>query len=364
MKGSQLNNLNPFQLLRTQKVLRNNPTIASVQKSHPVHGHIELYSYNDTDVKHVQQLHIEQINKEIFNSTQTHWLNLDLIQPALIEQIAQALGIHYLIIEDILSKNERPKTDEIDDSLVIIMHMLYYNEDNKSIESEQVSFLLMGNALITFQDDAIRDTFQIIREKIEQQGSKVSTQKVDYLLYALIDTIVDQFYIVLEKMSIHIEKLEEDITQNTNNVSVMSEINELRKDLMYFKRHTLPVRDVLSNILKTDHPLIAERTKKYFKDVYDHVVQINDLTENYRDLITNIRDLYLSQMNTKMNEVMKFLAIVTTLLAPATVIGGIFGMNFDKIPYLHHQNGFWIASAFMLIIPLIMLYYFRKKGWF
>jgi magnesium transporter len=144
----------------------------------------------------------------------------------------------------------------------------------------------------------------------------------------------------------------------------MNHINDLRKEIMFFKRDAHPVRELMNSIIRSETLLIEERNNKYFKDIFDHIIQANDLCETYRDVITNIRDLYVSQVNLKTNEIMKFLAIVTALLAPATVIGGMFGMNFDRIPILHNQYGFWIATSLMIMVPICMLFYFKRKNWF
>ena len=160
-----------------------------------------------------------------------------------------------------------------------------------------------------------------------------------------------------------IELLEEDIIKNSNNRSLVK-INMIRKEMILLKRSIAPVRELISGILRSESDLNEEKTEKYFKDVYDHIIQANDLSENYRDMMMNMQDLYLSNVNLRMNEVMKMMAVVTCLLAPATVIGGIFGMNFDIIPLMHNTWGFFISVGLMLIIPIIMIRSFRKRGWF
>lgn len=355
--------LNPLQLIQTKKVLKNNPTVPLAHDTGQ-ESVLSLFKYNPKECLVAKSIDTDQVVSSLFEPDYFYWLNSDIINKSTVETIGKNLNLHYLIVEDILGENERPKLDEIDDFVTVVMQMLYFNEAENSIENEQVSFVLSKNYVVSFQDDSIRDSFDMVREKIHMPGNKIRLSGPDYLLYALIDSIVDQYFIILEKLGDQVEKLEEEITNNKVNNFTMNQINFLRKELIFFKRNASPVKELLSSIIKSENSLIKEHTIRYFKDVYDHIVQINDLTENYRDVITNIRDLYLSQMNMKMNEVMKFLAIVTSLLAPATVIGGIFGMNFDRIPYLHHQNGFWIATTLMLVIPILMLIYFRRKGWY
>jgi magnesium transporter len=363
MSKKYLKSFNPVDLLRTKKVLKHNPNlpIPDIATRNSV---ITMHAYTAHSSEFIENLQSEDIAISKFEADKNYWLNLDIINQKSVEDLGNNIGLHPLIIEDILSDNQRPKADEIDNLYTCVLHMLYYNEDSHSVESEQVTFVLGKNFLITFQDDAIRDLFDPIRERIKLPNTRIRLAGSDYLMYSLIDIIVDNYFVVLDKLALQIEEAEEKILTISSIDYTMKQINEIRKELMFFKRNVTPVRELLSAVIRSETVLIHSTNIKYFKDIYDHIVQANDLCETYRDVIANIRDLYFSRSNMKMNEVMKFLAIVTTLLAPATVIGGIFGMNFDKIPYLHDQNGFWIATFLMISIPVLMLYYFHKKGWF
>jgi magnesium transporter len=241
--------------------------------------------------------------------------------------------------------------------------MLYFNEQTGAVETEQISIAQGKDFLISFQEDAKRDVFDSLRNKLRMANSKIRMSGADYLCYALIDTIVDNYYIVLEKLGERIEFVEEEIIRIGSTKS-LARINNLRKELIVLKRNVGPVRDLVNNFIRSESDLLEEKTTKYFKDVYDHIVQANDLVENYREMMMSLQDLYLNKVNLKMNEVMKVMAIVTCLMAPATVIGGIFGMNFEVIPLLHQRRGFYIAVALMLLIPLWMLRLFKKRGWF
>ena len=243
------------------------------------------------------------------------------------------------------------------------MNMLYFNEKDSAVEAEQISIVLGKNFVISFQEDAARDVFNPLREKLKVSSTKIRQQGADFLFYSLIDMIVDNYYVVMEKLGEKIEELEEDIIRNANTRS-LAKINMLRKEMIVLKRSISPVRELINGILRSETELIDTRTEKYFKDVYDHIIQATDLAENYRDMMMNLQDLYLSNVNLKMNEVMKVMAVVTCLLAPATVIGGIFGMNFESIPWLHNPYGFFIAMGMMLLIPVVMIWNFRKRGWF
>jgi magnesium transporter len=179
----------------------------------------------------------------------------------------------------------------------------------------------------------------------------------------MLDVIVDNYFTVMEKLGDDIEELEEEVIRNSGTRS-LARINYLRKELIILKRNIVPVRDLVGGIIRSESDLLQDRTTKYFKDVHDHIMQAYDLSENYRDIMISMQDLYINNVNLKMNEVMKVMAIVTCLLAPATVIGGIFGMNFESIPLLHNKWGFFISVGTMLLVPLWMLRAFKNKGWF
>ena len=291
------------------------------------------------------------------------WINIGGIRKKDVEAICNYFNIHVLIQEDILSVGQRPKMDEIDPILYCLLNMLYFNETTGAVEAEQISIVLGKDFVISFQEDSKRDVFNPIREKLRIATSKLRQGKADYLCYALLDMIVDHYYVVMEQLGERIEMLEEKIIRSSN-TRALAEINNPRKELIVLKRNVSPVRELINGFIRSESDLLEEKTTKYFKDIYDHIVQANELAENYRDMMMNLQDLYLSNVNLRMNEVMKVMAVVTCLLAPATVIGGIFGMNFDRLPYIHDRNGFFIAVGLMLAIPVWMIYFFRKRGWF
>jgi magnesium transporter len=353
--------LKPFEILATKKVLQVNPTIAPSRKE-PEKTLISVFEYNNDDVSFEQLDKVEDCYKYL-DSPNISWINFDGLKKVDIDKVCNHFNIHPLIAEDIFSSGQRPKMDELNQLLFSLLNMLYFNESALSVESEQISFVLGYNFVISFQEDASRDVFNSLREKIKTAGSKIRQSSADYLFYSLIDLIVDSYFVIMEKLGDKIEDLEEDITQKPD-THTLAKINMLRKEMIFLKRNISPVREMVNGILRSENELIEEKTEKYFKDIYDHIIQANELAENYRDMMINLQDLYLSNVNLKMNEVMKVMAVVTCLLAPATVIGGIFGMNFNRIPWLHNPNGFFIAVGLMLLIPIWMIWIFRKRGWF
>jgi magnesium transporter len=353
--------LSPLELLRTKKVLQVNPTIAP-ERREPEEIKIIVYEFD----KNKSECIIVKTVEDCFpflNTTSNTWINVDGLKKAEVEKICNHFGIHQLITEDILSIGQRPKMDDINGLVFCLLYMLYFNEADSGVETEQISIILGKNFVISFQEDATRDVFNGLRDKIKVSGSKVRQNGSDFLFYSLIDLIVDHFYVVMEKLGEKIESLEEDIMRNPSQRSLVK-INMLRKEMIVLKRSIAPVREIINGILRGESDLIEERTEKYFKDVYDHIIQANDLAENYRDMMMNLQDLYLNTVNLKLNEVMKVMAIVTCLLAPATVIGGIFGMNFETIPLLHNHWGFFISVGLMLLIPVWMIITFKRRGWF
>lgn len=350
-----------FGVERTKKILSLNPTLPP-QREEAREVKIIVYDYNETDLKEYEFQKISDCF-DLKENANTSWINIDGLRKSDVESISARYEIHNLIIEDILSVNQRPKMDEINTILYCLLNMLYYNTEKRTVEHEQVSIVLGKNFVISFQEDAQRDVFNPLRGRLKLNNSKLRQNGADYLCYSLLDLIVDNYFIVMESLGENIEELEEEVIRNSSKRS-LAKINQLRKELIVLKRNITPVRDLINGILRSDSDLLQERNTKYFKDIYDHIVQANDLTENYRDILMNIQDLYISNINLKMNEVMKVMAIVTCLLAPPTVIVGIFGMNFNDIPFAHTSFGFYLTVFITLMIPAIMLWIFKRRGWF
>jgi magnesium transporter len=350
-----------FGTKRTGEILDVSPTVIPKREEAK---EVKIFVF-DYDAAALDEKELGSV-EESFQYKTTHrisWVNIDGLRKADVEEVSTHYGIHPLIVEDILSMNQRPKMDEVESIMYCLLNMLYYNDEKKAVEQEQISVVLGKGFVISFQEDASRDVFDPLRNRLRIPNSKIRQSTADYLCYAMLDLIVDNYFLVMEKLGEQIEVLEEEVIRKSNTRS-LARINQLRKELIVLKRNIAPVRDMISSIIRSESDLLEDKTTKYFKDVYDHIVQANDLSENYRDIMISMQDLYINNVNLKMNEVMKVMAIVTCLLAPATVIGGIFGMNFDIIPYQHYTWGFYLAVGAMLIIPVWMLRIFKKRGWF
>jgi len=357
--------LNPIELFgteRTREILSVNPTITPVREDAALVA-ISAYVYNKEQIEEYKNIELEECLQLPTGNGKIVWINVDGLRKKDVDIIGERFGISPILREDILSIGQRPKMDEMDEILFSVMNMLYFCEQKQAVEQEQISLVLGKNFVITFQDDPARDVFDALRGRLKMPTSKTRCKEADYLYYTLLDTIVDHYYIVMDRLGDQIEDLEEDIVRSTNK-RTLAQINAIRKEQIVLKRSIYPVREVVANIIKSESELLTEFNERYYKDIYDHTVQAIDLVDNYRDMVMSMQDLYISNVNLRMNEVMKVMAIVTCLLAPATVIGGIFGMNFDIIPLTKHHWGFWIAVAMMFIIPVWMLIAFKRRGWF
>lgn len=352
---------NLFATKRTKEILSVNPTVMP-HREEAKDVSVTVFDYNAEFIEEKTAASVGDCFK-YKTSGHTSWINIDGLRKADVEAVCSHFDIHPLVIEDILSINQRPKIDEADNSIFCLLNMLYYNGQTYAIEQEQISIILAKDVVISFQEDAHRDVFTPLRDRLRISNTKLRQRGADLLCYALLDMIVDHYFLVMEQLGDRIEAVEDEVMKASSTRS-LAHITQLRKELIVLKRNFSPVRELVNGFLRSESELLEDRHTKYYKDVYDHIVQAIDLVENYRDIMVSMQDLHINNVNLKMNEVMKVMAIVTCLLAPATVIGGIFGMNFESIPWLHNPYGFFGAVTFMLLIPIIMLWLFRKRGWF
>lgn len=353
---------NLFGTNRTKEILSVNPTIVPHREDA---GEVVATVF-DYDASSVEERTLEGVYgvERFKNNGRITWINVDGLRKSEVEEICNYYEVHPLLIEDILSINQRPKMDEAEDHLFCLLNMLYYNDEKNAVEQEQISIVLGHDYVISFQEDASRDVFNPLRDRLKLTASKIRQRSADYLCYTMLDLIVDNYFLVMEKLGEQIEAVEEEIVRGSN-TRTLARVTKLRRELIVLKRNFGPVRDLINGFMRSESNLLDDRTTKYFKDIYDHIIQAIDLSENYRDVMVSMQDLYINNVNLKMNEVMKVMAIVTCLLAPATVIGGIFGMNFDaNVNFFHQEWGFYTAIGLMLIIPIGMLFVFRRRGWF
>ncbi|KAA2244995.1 magnesium/cobalt transporter CorA [Chitinophaga agrisoli] len=353
--------LNPFKP-KKQRIMNYNPVTGMSSRKPAEVVKITVFDNSPDHAEEVVVQHVEQAFHYL-ETPGTSWINIDGIRKEEVHAICTRYGVHYLIEDDILNVGQRAKMDEMGEQLFCVLPMIYFNPTACTIEQEQVSIVLGKNFVISFQEDIKRDVFDPIRDKLRFNGSRIRSAGADYLCYALLDVIIDSYFVVLDKLGERIE-LMEDVVQHEANNRTLARINLLRRELLLFRRAISPVRELVNGFLRSESDLLNEHNTKYFKDVFDHIVHCSDLTENYRDMVINLQEQYHTQLNLKMNEVMKVLAVVTTLMAPLTVIAGIYGMNFDNMPELHSPNGYFVTISIMVVILIIMIFLFKKRGWF
>lgn len=294
---------------------------------------------------------------------QVTWINVNgLNNTSEIEKLGKHYGLHPLTLEDIVNTTHRPKIDEYENYIFIVLKMLYYHKDDELVY-EQVSLVLGASFVLTFQE-ADGDVFNDLRERIASGKGRSRDMGADYLMYTIIDAIVDHYLTIVDVVGDMIEELEDKVfngisdTDETPNI-----IQTLKREILKIRRSVFPVREVISHLEKTDHIVIHSKTHSFLKDLYDHIIQVNENIEMYREMVRGLLEMHMTLMSNKMNEVMKMLTIIATIFIPLTFIAGIYGMNFDNMPELHYRYSYFILLGIMVIMVMIMLIYFRKKKW-
>jgi magnesium transporter len=290
------------------------------------------------------------------------WINVDGLHDVdMIDRIGRHFGIHPLTLEDIVNTGHRPKAEDFDDYDYIVLKMLTYDEDQSHIKAEQVSFILGPHYLISFQETE-GDVFNFVRERIRKAKGRIRKSGCDYLAYALIDAIVDHYFLVLEKMGEKIELLEVDLLDDNQNENLQS-IHHLKREMIFFRKQVWPIREILSTLMKDETSLIQETTQIFIRDLYDHTIQVMDTIESFRDVLSGLQDLYLSTISNRMNEVMKVLTIMATIFIPLTFIAGIYGMNFEYMPELKIPWAYPVLWILLITIFVFMIFWFKRKKW-
>lgn len=291
----------------------------------------------------------------------TRWINIDGGCPqTTLECMSRTFSIHPLVTEDITNNTQRAKIEDYDDYLYIVSKMIYYMGDELVIE--HISFILGWNYVISF-GELKGDVFTSIRDRIRNQNTLIRKSGADYLIYSLLDAIVDGYFEVLEELGERIDKVEEVVLQ-VSSTETLHEIREIKNSLMYIHKYIWPLREVTSWLGKDSTELIRPSTELYIRDVYDHIIQIIDTTETYRELLAGLIDLNLSSVSFRLNEVMKVLTIISTLFIPLTFIAGVYGMNFRYMPEIDWKYGYYATWIVMVVIAVSMLIFFKKKKWF
>jgi magnesium transporter len=319
----------------------------------------------DYDEARVQEKEVSVVEEcLVFKGQPTvTWIDVDRIDRVeTIQALGECYGLHPLVVEDILNTDQRPKMEDYDRYNYIVLKMLHYLDQSGEIEAEQVSLILGQNFLFSFQEGKKGDLFDPIRERIRNGKGRIRKMGADYLAYALIDAVVDHYFIILEKLGERIEVLEEALVAQPT-TRTLHEIHNLKREMIFLRKAIWPLREVINSLARGESSLIQESTRVYLRDVYDHTIQVIDTIETFRDMVSGMLDIYLSSVSNRLNSVMKVLTIIATVFMPLTFLAGVYGMNFKHMPELEWRWGYPVIWAVMIAIGVFMLIYFRKKKW-
>jgi magnesium transporter len=337
-------------------------TLVHIGKKRTEKVKIKLIDYDETQFQEKELKTIEECFPFKDLSTVT-WVNIDgLHDIKIMEKIGEHFGLHPLVMEDIVNTEQRPKMDDFDDYIFVVLKMLYCDENEDEIRAEQISIVVGSNFVLSFQEKA-GDIFNPLRERIRNGKGRVRKMGPDYLAYCLLDAIVDNYFVVLEKLGEQIEGMEEELVKNPT-PETLQRIHNLKREMIFLRKSVWPLREVISRLERSESSLIKEAIGIYLRDVYDHTIQVIDTIETYRDMLSGMLDIYLSSISNRMNQVMKVLTIIATIFIPLTFVAGIYGMNFEYMPELKwhwfYPKAFWLV---MIGIAGVMLVYFRRKRW-
>ncbi len=322
---------------------------------------IFLTDYSHSVLEEKKIINVQDLRPYITSSS-CSWINVvGLHDVSVIGQFGELLNIHPLVLEDILNIHQRPKVDQYPDYMFLVLKMIHQSKETGQIITEQLSVLLGESYLLTFQEQGA-DVFDPVRERIRQGRPRIRSAGVDYLAYALIDAIVDHYFVVLEWLDEKLESLDGQVTENPD-PAVLRELHDTKKDILSLRKSIWPLREVVGAIARGEPKQIHESTRVFLRDVYDHTIQVIDTIESQRDSLSSLLDLYLSMVSNRMNEVMKVLTIIATIFIPLTFIAGVYGMNFKYMPELDYHYGYPLVWLVMILMVCGMFYYFKKKEW-
>jgi magnesium transporter len=298
----------------------------------------------------------------IIDTPTLKWINITGVhQVEIIEKIGAHLNLHPLLLEDIMNTEQRPKIEDFGDYIFITLKMLTYDDKDEEIDLEQLSIILGKNYVITFEEKAV-NALDIIISRLRKANNRAKLMQPDYLAYAMIDIVVDSYYILLDKINDLIEYLEDEMLIHPR-PAILEDIYELRRNLMFMHKSVFPLREMIRSLRRLDSLLVRPSTRFYLEDVHDHVMHIMDSIDVYRDMVTSMLDTYLSSISNKLNDVMRILAIFTSIFIPLTFITGVYGMNFSFMPEKDWKFGYFFTWGVMITIAITMLMFFRRKKW-
>ncbi len=333
-------------------------TIDESESAHPIR--LQLVEYDADTLNEREGLSLSECKASLESATIT-WIHAHgYASPDLLSELGETFGLHPLALEDVLNTGQRPKLENYDRQMFVVMSLPAWRGEELAIR--QVSLFFGSNYIISFYNGD-QDPFEPVRKRLRVSGSRLRGRGADYLFYTLLDIIIDQGFPVLEDLGEWIENLEDELLGKPSR-ETLAQIHQLKRDLLLLRRMLWPQREVINQLLRGDQPLIQEATRPYLRDCYDHMVQIMDLFETYRDMTAGMMDVYLSSVSNRLNEVMRVLTVIATIFIPPTFLVGVYGMNFTDMPELHWRYGY--LMTWLIIVAMIggMLLYFKRKKWF
>ena len=322
---------------------------------------LSVISYNEADF---QEQEVDSVEKAVAfrKKTSVLWLNVDGVHmPKIIEQVGKSFGVHPLVLEDIADTGQRPKMEDFDEYIFVVLKMFRFDEKENEIKTEQISLVFGRDFVVSFQEGE-GDVFDPIRERLRSNKGRVRKVGADYLVYALMDAVIDNYFLIMEKLGEAIEEIEDKVVVNPIAETVQT-IHDLKRQMIVLRKSVWPLREVISRLEQSESPLIAKSTLIYLRDAYDHAIQVMDSVDTFRDMLSGMLDIYLSSVSNRMNEIMKVLTVIATIFIPLTFVAGIYGMNFRYMPELEQPWGYPAVLILMATISIGMLIYFRRKKW-
>ncbi len=322
---------------------------------------IEVIDYKDSHYEK-RIVHSPEDCSPFLKSKTISWINITGVHDEeVIKNLASIFGIHPLTQEDIANTTQRPKVEEYDNYLFVVLKMAYVDEDTGELITEQVSLVVGKNYVISFQERP-GDILEPLRQRIEASKGKIGDRGSDYLAYAISDIIVDHYFVILEQLSEEVERIEEKLLKNSGH-KILNEIYRLKREIIVLRKSIWPMREVVHNLERNEYALVKKATRIYIRDLYDHTVQVLETIETFREVVAGMLDLHISNNSNKMNEVMKVLTVFASIFIPLTFIVGVYGMNFDYMPELRLKYGYHGLWAIMISVTVAMLAYFKNKKW-
>ena len=318
----------------------------------------------DYDAERVEEREIHTVEElaPYVGKPSVTWIDVvGIHEPKVIEQIGCQFQIHPLLMEDIMNTTQRPKIDDLGKYICLILKMITFDETVMELRIEQLSLVFSDDFVLSFQESE-SGIFKPLRDRIRNSLGRIRKMGTDYLAYSIMDGVVDHYFVVMEQMGEKIDSLENDVVANPKRETLRG-VQRLRDEILLVRRSVWPLREVISLLERAESPLVDKSSSFFFRDVYEHTIQVMDTVDTYRDILSGMFDIYLSSISNRLNEVMKVLTIIATIFMPLTFLAGVYGMNFEHMPELKWQYGYFMLWGVMIVIALTMLSYFRKRKW-